>query len=103
MYWTVAQMIAHHCSNGCTLMAGDLLGTGTLSTADRSGYGSLLELSAGGERPILLSNGQRRAFLEDGDEVIMSARATAPGFVGIGFGTCRGTILPPRPEEPVKG
>jgi fumarylacetoacetase len=94
MYWTVAQMVAHHASNGCALNPGDLFGTGTLSGPDRSSCGSLMELSHNGAEPFALPDGDARSFLADGDEVIMSARARAEGFVSIGFGTCSGTVLP---------
>jgi fumarylacetoacetase len=94
MYWTVAQMIAHHTSNGCNLNPGDLLGTGTISASLEGGYGSLLEISHGGQKPVVLPNGEMRTFLEDGDEVTMTARAETDGFIAIGFGPCRGIILP---------
>lgn len=94
MYWTVNQIVAHHSSNGCNLNPGDLLGTGTISAADRSGFGSLLELSAGGKYPIRLPNGETRAFVEDGDEITLYATASAPGAVSIGFGECRAWVLP---------
>jgi fumarylacetoacetase len=94
MYWTVAQLVAHHASNGCNLAPGDLLGTGTLSGADAGSRGSLLELSVGGKQPLALVNGEMRSFLEDGDELIITAYAQAPGFARIGFGECRGVILP---------
>lgn len=98
MYWTVAQMVAHHTSNGCNLNPGDLFGTGTISTSLEGGYGSLLEISRGGRESVTLPTGEMRAFLEDGDEVTMTARTDADGFVPIGFGPCRGMILPaPRP------
>ena len=96
MYWTLAQIVAHHASNGCNLNPGDLLGTGTISAPDREGSGSLLELTTGGSEPILLASGERRGFLEDGDEIIMRATAEADGFVPIGFGECRAVILPAR-------
>src|SRR3954470_20216150 len=94
MYWTVAQLIAHHTSNVCNLRPGDLLGTGTISSPDETGYGSLLETTQGGKQPVTLASGEERRFLEDGDEVILSARANREGFVPIGFGDCRGTVLP---------
>ena len=96
MYWSAAQIVAHHSSNGCNLMPGDLIGTGTLSTAAADGLGSLLEISHGGKTPLALANGEQRSFLEDGDELVLSARCDAPGAVGIGFGTCRGTVVPAR-------
>jgi len=96
MYWTIAQIVAHHASNGCDLNSGDLLGTGTISAPDRGGFGSLLELTTGGTDPIILPNGERRGFLEDGDEVIMRAAAVADGFVPIGLGECRAIVRPAR-------
>lgn len=92
LYWTVAQMIAHHTSNGCNLRPGDLLGTGTISEQGLSGYGSLLEITEGGKRPITLPSGETRSFLEDGDEISFSAHACATGFATIGFGSCRGSV-----------
>lgn len=94
MYWTPAQIVAHHASNGCNLQPGDLLGTGTISGPDRSAYGSLLEISRGGAEPITLPSGEQRTFLEDGDEVVLTATAQREGFVSIGFGECRARILP---------
>ncbi|MBP2161549.1 MULTISPECIES: fumarylacetoacetase [Asticcacaulis] len=96
MYWTVAQILTHHASNGCNLQPGDLLGTGTLSGPDSASSGSLLELSDGGKSPIILPGNETRTFLEDGDEIILSARAAADGFAPIGFGDCRATILAAR-------
>ena len=96
MYWSAAQIVAHHSSNGCNLMSGDLIGTGTLSVADANGLGSLLEISQGGKAPLTLANGEQRSFLEDGDELMLSARCTAPGAVPIGFGSCRGQVLAAR-------
>lgn len=95
MYWTAAQLITHHSVNGCNLCAGDLLGTGTLSGAQWESFGSLLELSYGGKHPILLPGGEKRTFLEDGDELIMTASAEAEGHVRIGFGECRGMVVGP--------
>jgi fumarylacetoacetase len=92
MYWTAAQLVAHHTVNGCNLRPGDLLGTGTLSSEARESFGSLIELSQGGKTPLALANGETRSFLENGDEVIMTAHAAREGFRGIGFGECRGRI-----------
>jgi fumarylacetoacetase len=92
MYWTAAQLVAHHTVNGCNLRPGDLLGTGTLSGEARESFGSLIELSQGGKTPLALANGETRSFLENGDEVIMTAHAAREGFRGIGFGECRGRI-----------
>ncbi len=94
LYWTVAQMLAHHASNGCNLMPGDLFGSGTISGPTPESYGSLLEITAGGRQPLSLSSGETRRFLEDGDEVIFRAHAAREGYVSIGFGECRGVILP---------
>jgi len=94
MYWTVAQMVAHHSSNGCNLNAGDLLGSGTISGPARDGYASLLEATQGGALPMRLASGEERRFLEDGDEVVLRAQARRAGFVSIGFGECRGRVLP---------
>jgi fumarylacetoacetase len=92
MYWTAAQLVAHHTVNGCNLQPGDLLGTGTLSGEAPESFGSLIELSEGGKAPLTLASGEIRSFLEDGDEVIMTAHAVREGFSAIGFGECRGRI-----------
>jgi fumarylacetoacetase len=92
MYWTAAQLVAHHTVNGCNLRTGDLLGTGTLSSEGRDTFGSLLELSEGGKSPLTLLNGETRTFLQDGDEVIMTAHAVRDGFRSIGFGECRARV-----------
>ena len=97
MYWTVAQMIAHHTANGCNLMPGDLLGTGTISTPDASGLGSLMELSQGGKTPVSLPGGEQRSFLEDGDQLTLTARAEREGYRSIGFGPCTGAVEAVRP------
>jgi fumarylacetoacetase len=86
LYWTAAQLVTHHASNGCALRPGDLLGSGTISGPERTGSGSLLELTEGGREPITLANGETRRFLEDGDEVIFRATAHKPGAVAIGLG-----------------
>jgi fumarylacetoacetase len=96
MYWSAAQIVAHHSSNGCNLQSGDLIGTGTLSTSEETGLGSLLEISRGGKQPIELANGEKRSFLEDGDELTLAARCEADGSVPIGFGRCTGRVLPAR-------
>lgn len=94
MYWTVAQMVAHHSVNGCQLQSGDLFGSGTLSGAKPGQFGSLLEITQGGKEPIELASGEVRRFLEDGDEIILRARCIRDGVASIGFGECRGKILP---------
>lgn len=93
LYWTPAQIVAHHTVNGCDLGAGDLLGSGTISTPDDDGRGSLMELSRGGRQTITLPNGDTRTFLEDGDEVILTGWAERDGYRRIGFGSCVGRVL----------
>jgi fumarylacetoacetase len=93
MYWSAAQIVAHHSSNGCNLLPGDLIGTGTLSTDNADGLGSLLEISQGGKRPLQLASGETRAFLEDGDEVTLRAWCEGDGAVRIGFGECVGRVV----------
>ena len=93
MYWSAAQIVTHHSSNGCNLQPGDLIGTGTLSMPSEDGLGSLLEISQGGKRPVELASGETRSFLEDGDEVVMKAWCEADGAVRIGFGECRGRVV----------
>jgi fumarylacetoacetase len=92
-YWTVAQMIAHHTSNGCNLLTGDLLGSGTVSGPDETSWGSLLELTHGGAKSLPLPNGESRRFLEDGDQIILRGHCSRQGAARIGFGECRGTVL----------
>jgi fumarylacetoacetase len=92
MYWSAAQIVAHHSSNGCNLQPGDLIGTGTLSTDSAGGLGSLLEISQGGKQPISLPTGETRSFLEDGDEVTL--KAWCEGEMRIGFGECVGRVVP---------
>jgi len=94
MYWSAAQIVAHHSSNGCNLQAGDLIGTGTLSTDSDEGLGSLLEISRGGKQPIELAGGETRSFLEDGDEVTLRAWCERDGAVRIGLGECVGRVQP---------
>jgi fumarylacetoacetase len=94
LYWTVAQMVAHHSSGGCNLLPGDLIGTGTISGPERDQLSSLLELTFAGREPCFLPNGETRGFLEDGDEVTFRARCRRPGHVSIGFGSCSGRIIP---------
>lgn len=96
LYWTPAQFIAHHTSNGCNLQIGDLLATGTISGPEESSAGCLLELTRNGKQPIVLPTGEMRSFLSDGDEIILRGYCEAPGHPRIGLGECRGTILPGR-------
>jgi len=94
LYWTIAQMLAHHASNGCNLQTGDLMATGTVSGAAKEARGCLLELTWRGKEPIELPNGETRRFLEDGDEIIMKGFCEREGFRRIGFGECRGVVVP---------
>lgn len=93
MYWTPAQMLAHHASGGCNLQPGDLLGSGTISGPTPASAGSLLEATEGGRHPLRLSSGEERVFIEDGDEITLKATARRAGFVPIGFGACHARIL----------
>jgi fumarylacetoacetase len=92
LYWTLAQLVAHHTSGGCNLMPGDLFGTGTISGPTEAGWGSLSEQSMDGTRTLTLSSGETRSFLEDGDEVIFRAHCRRDGYAPIGFGECRARI-----------
>jgi fumarylacetoacetase len=94
LYWTVAQMVAHHTSNGCNLESGDLFGSGTLSGTEPGSAGCLLESTFGGRDAFTLPNGETRRYLEDGDEVIFRAHGHRVGFAPIGFGECRGRVRP---------
>jgi fumarylacetoacetase len=96
MYWTVAQLLVHHASNGCPLRPGDLLASGTISGPTRDARGCLLELTTRGAEPVTLPDGERRAFLEDGDELILRAYCEREGATRIGFGECRGVVQPAR-------
>jgi fumarylacetoacetase len=93
-YWTVAQMLAHHTSNGCNLAAGDLIASGTVSGPDKDSLGCLLELTKRGQEPLSLPDGETRGFLQDGDEVIFRGFCVAEGYARIGFGECRAVVLP---------
>lgn len=93
LYWTAAQLVAHHTVNGCDLAAGDLLGTGTISGLEESSRGSLMELTLGGRKPIRLPSGETRLFLEDGDEVGFTGWAEKEGHRRIGFGVCTAMIV----------
>jgi len=92
MYWTLAQMIAQHTSNGCRLRPGDLIGSGTVSGPELDNRGCLLEITSRGADPIHLPTGELRGFLEDGDEVILRGYCEAPGYRRIGLGECRGVV-----------
>jgi fumarylacetoacetase len=93
LYWTLGQMFTHHTSNGCSMQAGDLFATGTISGTGKGARGSLLELTWRGAEPLTLPTGETRKFLEDGDEVIMRGYCERPGTARIGLGECRGVIV----------
>jgi fumarylacetoacetase len=94
LYWTLAQMLTHHASNGCNLSPGDLFASGTISGASKDARGCLLELTWRGAEPITLPSGETRRFLEDGDEVIMRGYCERAGAARIGLGECRGIVVP---------
>jgi fumarylacetoacetase len=103
MYWTFAQMLAHHTSNGCNLQPGDLIASGTVSGVEPGTRGCLLEATWQGRgpdgrplprKPIELPSGEKRTFLEDGDEVTFKGYCEREGFRRIGFGECRGRVAP---------
>lgn len=92
LYWTPAQMLAHHASGGCNLRPGDLLASGTVSGREKGSRGCLLELTWRGSEPLTLPSGEERRFLQDGDEVVLRAHCQRDGFRRIGFGECRGVV-----------
>jgi fumarylacetoacetase len=92
VYWTFAQMAAHHSSNGCNLRPGDLIASGTVSGPAKENRGCLIERTWRGKEPLALPGGEERRFLEDGDEVILRGRCEREGFASIGFGECRGVV-----------
>lgn len=94
MYWTLGQMLTHHASNGCNLRPGDLIASGTVSGNTKESRGCLLEMAWRGTEPVVLSNGERRAFLSDGDEVILQGWCERPGAARVGLGECRGILQP---------
>ena len=99
LYWSVAQMLAHHTSNGSALEVGDLMGSGTVSGPSHEALGSLLEITRGGAQPLeLAATGEQRTFLQDGDELTLRGRCERHGYVSIGFGACVGTLLPASEE-----
>lgn len=93
MYWNINQQLAHHTINGCNIQVGDMFASGTISGPSPGSYGSLLELTWNGSKPLLMDDGHERKFIEDGDTVIMKGYAARDG-VRIGFGECKGKILP---------
>ena len=93
-YWSAAQTLAHHTAGGCALQAGDLIGTGTISGPGPGEAGAMIELAHGGQKPVDIGGGERRGFLADGDTVILRGWCEKAGAARIGFGECRGTVLP---------
>jgi fumarylacetoacetase len=94
LYWTLAQMLAHHTSNGCNMQPGDLLASGTVSGPTKESVGCLLEMTRRGAEPIQLPSGESRKFLEDGDELLFRGYCEREGHPSIGFGECRGVVVP---------
>lgn len=93
IYWTAAQMLTHHASNGCNLRPGDLFASGTVSGPERESQGCMLELTRRGAEPIVLPTGEERKFLHDGDEIIMRGHLQREGAARIGLGQCSGLIV----------
>ncbi|EGG95451.1 Fumarylacetoacetase [gamma proteobacterium IMCC1989] len=93
-YWTMSQMVTHHTVNGCNLRSGDFLGSGTMSGDTAGSEGALIETTQGGKKPIQLTTGEQRTFLEDGDKIIMRGRCEKEGYPTIGFGELSSTLLP---------
>ncbi len=94
LYWSFAQMVAHHTSNGCNLRTGDLLASGTISGPQLGSQGSLLEITRRGAEPLKLPSGEERSFLEDGDEVTFEGFCECEGLPRISLGKCQGMIVP---------
>jgi len=95
-YWTPSQLVTHHSVGGCNLRPGDLFGSGTLSGPGPGQSGSLVEMTQGGAKPIVLPNGETRTFLADGDALTLRGWCERPGAKRIGFGECIGVIAPAR-------
>ena len=93
MYWNMAQQLTHHTVNGCNVNIGDMMASGTISGRDEHSYGSMIEISQGGKKPLELKNGKIRTFLEDGDTITIRAYCEKDGK-RVGFGQCIGNILP---------
>ena len=92
LYWTLAQLVTHHASNGCNLRPGDLIASGTVSGSAKETRGCLLERTWRGTEPLALPSGEERRFLEDCDEVVLRGHCEREGFAHVGFGECRGTV-----------
>ena len=97
LYWSVAQQLTHHAVTGCSMQVGDLLGSGTISGPEPSAFGSMMELSWAGQKPMEL-DGVKRTFLNDGDTVTLRGECKSQGYT-LSFGNCSGTILPALPDS----
>merc|ERR1719466_754777 len=97
MYWTMKQQLAHHTVTGCNMRPGDLLASGTISGPEPTSFGSMLELSWRGSKPVPLTEGGERKFLQDGDNVVMTGVCRGEGF-NVGFGAVEGVVLPAHVE-----
>jgi fumarylacetoacetase len=93
LYWTMEQQLAHHTINGCPVNIGDLMASGTISGPEPHQFGSMLELTWKGTKPLRLNNGEERKFLQDGDTIIIKGFAEKDN-IRVGFGTCEATVLP---------
>jgi fumarylacetoacetase len=93
LYWNIAQQVTHHTSNGCNLNVGDMMASGTISGPTPDAYGSMLELTWRGSKPISMPDGSERKFLADGDTLVMKGWSEKDG-VRIGFGEVRTQVLP---------
>jgi len=98
LYWTPAQIVAHQASNGCNLRAGDLLGTGTITGPGHDNFGTFLD-AIDAQHPVVRAGAAERTFLHDGDELTLTAHARREGFATIGFGHCRGAVVPAAPTK----
>jgi fumarylacetoacetase len=92
-YWSMRQQLAHHTCNGCNVRPGDLMASGTISGPTADSYGSMLELSWRGTKPIKFPNGEERKFIQDGDRVTMTGFCQGDGY-RVGFGELTGRVLP---------
>jgi fumarylacetoacetase len=93
MYWNMVQQLAHHTVNGCNLRSGDMMASGTISGPDEGSFGSMLEISWQGTKPVQMPDGTERRFIQDGDTVIMNGQCEKNG-IAIGFGELRTKVLP---------
>lgn len=93
MYWTMEQQLAHHTINGCNINVGDMMGSGTISGPDPKEYGSFMELTWKGTKPIMLNDGSERKFVNDHDTITIKGYCEKEG-VRVGFGECMATVLP---------